>query len=463
MATGLTFSRLTHVLHKNDVRAVFHSLKMRPVFLSSGLLKRVEDHIGSLDMSDVMDTELSGAIKALCDNRVLHDSRDRDDQVISAFRDSIGHPRIKIAYFILAESCNLGCAYCFENAPATELSDRRVMSHGTALKALTFYERLLSPVTQDDYERSIIFYGGEPLLNYPVLRTVLEEITRRREVAPHIWGRVNLSLVTNGTLLTAGMAAELRKYGVSVSISIDGPKEVTDANRRRCGGGSAFSAIESGMEACRSVNLGIGLSVTLSKEAVENYRAVMDYILEVKPVSMGFNIMMSNGKGVFSEEYDKVAAKFLIDAFRELRAAGVYEDRMMRKVRSFTDSQVYPFDCGATGGNQLVFSPEGRIGICHGYLQDKKFFSAHVDDDSFDPAMDPVFKEWSRRSPLNMEQCQSCSALGICGGGCPLNAERLSGSIWGLDTRFCEHAKATLEWLVWDLYEHATRSSPAIP
>jgi uncharacterized protein len=44
--------------------------------------------------------------------------------------------------------------------------------------------------------------------------------------------------------------------------------------------------------------------------------------------------------------------------------------------------------------------------------------------------------------------------LGICGGGCPMHAEKNTGSLWGLDSRFCVHAKATLEWLIWDVYNH---------
>ncbi|QQS61240.1 MAG: SPASM domain-containing protein [Candidatus Moraniibacteriota bacterium] len=60
---------------------------------------------------------------------------------------------------------------------------------------------------------------------------------------------------------------------------------------------------------------------------------------------------------------------------------------------------------------------------------------------------------WSRRSSLFMGQCQECVALGICGGGCPLQADIEKGSIWELDDRFCVHSKRTLEWLIWDLYE----------
>jgi uncharacterized protein len=54
-----------------------------------------------------------------------------------------------------------------------------------------------------------------------------------------------------------------------------------------------------------------------------------------------------------------------------------------------------------------------------------------------------------------MNQCQDCPALGICGGGCPHNADRTKGSIFELDERFCVHANTVLEWLIWDLYNSA--------
>jgi len=51
-----------------------------------------------------------------------------------------------------------------------------------------------------------------------------------------------------------------------------------------------------------------------------------------------------------------------------------------------------------------------------------------------------------------MPQCFGCEAIGLCGGGCPINAELNFGSIWALDTRFCIHTKSTLEWMIWDQY-----------
>lgn len=108
---------------------------------------------------------------------------------------------------------------------------------------------------------------------------------------------------------------------------------------------------------------------------------------------------------------------------------------------------------GRCEGGQIVIAPDGHVGICHGYLGSRKYFVTNVNNMKFDPQSDPVFMEWSRRSPLNMDICRDCPALGICGGGCPLNADYEKGSIWEIDKRFCVHCKATIEWLIWDLYK----------
>ena len=63
-----------------------------------------------------------------------------------------------------------------------------------------------------------------------------------------------------------------------------------------------------------------------------------------------------------------------------------------------------------------------------------------------------VWIEWNKRTPLNMPECYECPALGICGGGCPMNAEKNYGSIWHVDKRYCQHSIQTLEWLIRDLY-----------
>jgi uncharacterized protein len=459
----LYFSKYAHHFVQDHVVAIFHSLKLKPLFMELCLfnelnniitsdIKYSDDDLHKIDNGD----KILEAISLLKDIRVLNETVGRDDEVIKFFRDSLGTPQIKIAYFILSESCNLACSYCFENAPPldpTKVDDSpRIMSELTGFQCLDFFERMISFDPNGKEEKDIIFYGGEPLLNYSVLIYLLKEIAKRKNNNT-AWQGVRLSLVTNGTLLTPEKAMELSQLGLSIGISVDGPKDINDANRFNHKGGSVFDSIINGIESCKKADIEFSLSVTLSEISVRNYNKVMSFIKSIKPSSLGFNLLLTNKTFSAYRGYNEDAADFLIKAFKEFREEGLYEDRMMRKVNAFVNSEVYPFDCGASGGSQVVFSPDGRVGICHGYLQDKKFFPTHVSSKDFLPESDSVFMEWAKRTPLNMEQCQDCPALGICGGGCPMNAEKNHGSIWDLDDRFCVHAKRTFEWLIWDLYQ----------
>lgn len=461
---NLYFSKFTHRYERDGIVAVFHSLKMKPIFIKRELLDSVKTIIESsepytksgftlLENGD----DARKVIELLVENRVLNEAPNRDHIVLDHFKNASCKPHINIAYFILAESCNLSCSYCFEKAPSNKTVSK-IMKIEVAEKSLLFFERMLANYPATEEEKEIIFYGGEPLLNYDVLMFLLKEIKNRKS-SDSLWKKVNISLVTNGTLLTEEMAKKFKEYGLSLSISVDGPVEITNKNRYYNNKKPAFSEILRAIDICKKVNLDFSLSITLSVEAVKNYRKVVDFVKEVKPASIGFNVLLTDKNFSIYDGYNEEAAAFLIEAFKEFRSLGLYEDRMMRKVKAFVKSQVYAFDCGATGANQLVFSASGKIGICHGYLQDKKFFPTDVDDNEFSPETDKVFQEWARRTPLNMEACQNCEALGICGGGCPMNAERNYDSIWALDERFCVHAKKTLEWLIWDLFEKTNKSA----
>jgi uncharacterized protein len=457
---SLSFSRFTHSFERGGVVALFHSLKMEPVFLDVTLTDRVnvilksssaysEDDFDSLQEYDIF----IKTVDSLLNNRVLNETAGRDDDVITHFRKSIQFYKIQIAYFILAENCNLCCSYCFERIHDRWPSNV-LMSQETALKSIDFFERQLMLYPSEKSEKFIIFYGGEPLLNYHTLIFTLKNIQQRKKENPELWNNTKLSMVTNGTLLTEEWLIELNSYELEISISIDGPEHITNVNRYYFDNRGVFEDAMRAIQLCKDNNVSFGLSVTLSEIAVEHQDELLQFLDKIAPNSIGFNILM----GKSNAEYDKKATLLLIEAFKKFRQTGMFEDRMMRKVKAFIRHQVYPFDCGATGGNQLIFAPGGQVGICHGYLAEKKYFPTNVYDKNFVSSQDSVYQEWTKRSPLFMEQCQDCPALGICGGGCPLNADRTKGSIFELDERFCVHAKTVLEWLIWDLYDSAKES-----
>jgi len=461
----MVLSRFAHTFDLGDDHiALYHSLRMKPVYLKKTEHKAFSDFLQSSKIESLSDfpASLAHIAAELSECKILTKDSDTDDKVIAYFRSILPEPAISGCYFILSEQCNLACKYCFlgnNNPEKRKHFSLQNMNLETAEKALNFFIRQLEK--NDNAEKPfIIFYGGEPLINFEVLDFLADRINKLR-VTKSCFNDATVSVVTNGLLLDEKKLKRLKELNVSVGISIDGCTEKSNALRVDRAGNPAFSRILETLDMAKESGIGVGLSVTLNEEAIKNKSEMLALISKYNIKGFGFNILMPEETFKVSENYNEKATQFIIDMFVELRKLGIYEDRIMRKVKAFQDSYSEPklhfADCGATAGAQLVFVPDGSVGICHGCLWDKKYFVSSVDDDLFDAKTNPAFIEWSQLSPVNREECQDCAALGICGGGCPVNAmnAKEGNTIHSLDERFCIHSKKTLDFLIKDLYKIA--------
>ncbi len=460
----LFFSKYSHKIEKDGVFAYIHALRMKPVYLNTEMESAVEVVRSSADIHKFLAsiTDISrqvsvvAALNALIENKVLVKDPSVDKNVISHFRSSVPKPYTQIAYFILTENCNFGCSYCFVKRDGEARPGSKVMSQETALKGLDLFCRQISmDKTRFEEEKNIIFYGGEPLLNTKVLQFICSKVDEYKS-AGKLPQSTHLSIITNGSLLTEKNIEILRKNNVAIGISLDGDECATDSCRAYVKGGSVYKDVIKGIERCKARDVPFSLSVTLTEQSIKDFDATLEELKKIGCKALGFNILLTDENFQVSDGYNEAAADCIIKGFEEFRKVGVYEDRMMRKLKSFAESRVYLFDCGAAGAGQIVIAPDGEVGVCHGFLGSREFFPANVDNIDFDPSTD--FSEWGKRTPLNMPECDDCMALGICGGGCPLNALKNTGSLWGMDQRFCVHSKKTLEWLVWDLFAKVTNS-----
>lgn len=465
----LFFSKYAHKLEKDGVFAYFHSLRMKPVFLNQEMESVVEIVRTSADIRSVLGamTDHSqqesavAAVNALIEHKVLVKDPSVDEKVISHFRSSVPQPYTQIAYFILTENCNFGCTYCFVKRDGEARVGAKIMTPETAIKGLDlFCKQIAADKDRFEEEKNIIFYGGEPLLNTRVMQVIVDKVDEYK-TAGKLPQSTRLSIITNGSLLTDKNIELLRKNNVAIGISLDGDECATDSCRVYVKGGPVYQDVIKGIERCKEHDVPFSLSVTLTEQSVKNFDATMGELKKVGCKALGFNILLTDENFQVFDGYNEAAAECIINGFEEFRKVGVYEDRMMRKLKSFAESRVYLFDCGAAGAGQIVIAPDGDVGVCHGFLGSREYFSTNVDDVDFDPVSDPTFAEWGKRTPLNMPECDGCMALGICGGGCPLNALKNTGSIWGLDKRFCVHSNKTLEWLVWDLFAKVANQEAA--
>lgn len=462
----VTMSRFAHVYELENVVALYHSLRMKPVYLTLEMYKNLQAWLASsyCNHYDEAPEAIRNEVTELQKYKILTQTPDEDERVLQYVKSKIPSPAINVCYIILSEQCNLACKYCFLGNNNTDkrssfLSEN--MSADTADKALDFFVRQIKASGLDTRQNKpiLIFYGGEPLVNFSTLEHIALRINELRQKEKCI-ENLEMSVITNGVLLNETMLKRLNELRVSIAISVDGFTEEANSMRVDTRGRPVFSRILATLDKCKELGLDVSLSVTLSEETIKDTQNILNLIDAYDVKAFGFNIMMSDENFVLPQSYNEAAAQFIIDEFVELRKRGVYEDRMMRKLKAFSKAQVYFSDCAATAGGQIVISPDGSVGICHGCLSDKKYFISHIDDDTFNATEDKQFIEWSQLTPLNHEECLPCPALGICGGGCPVNAMHLKpgNTIHSIDERFCIHSKKTLEFFIRDLYRIITES-----
>jgi len=449
---GLRFSKLTHQFTRDGVTALYHSLTHQVLYLDSGVCETISRKVGSKGELAEKDQQV---VRELIKHGFLvsreHDEYLLIDEVASRF---LGKPSFGILYLLLTDVCNLSCRYCFIEGAMPEHHTFSWMSEETAIKGLNFFAQVLkrNPKYQKNNHPLIIFYGGEPLLNQKTFLVALDEIVRLRE-SGEFPSKVSISLLTNATTLNENLVEAITKNKVAVSVSLDGPKDINDANRVFRNKEGTFDTIIRNIEKLREAGAKVSISCTINPQNLNQLEEVFQWMVdEFQLKGLGFNILLDlPGMTQANEEYARRATEKIIECYQIAREKGIYEDRIMRKVKAFVTKSLHLVDCGGCG-NQIVIAPNGKIGPCHAYVSTEKFFPGHVDEVSFDPFTDPIFREWSRRSPFNIPECRFCEAIGLCGGGCPYNAELKEGSIWKVDSNFCIHSKMVLEWLVWDLF-----------
>ena len=140
----------------------------------------------------------------------------------------------------LTNQCNLSCQYCYEfgaDKVATPEGKPKFMDVETAKTSVDF----LLAQSGDRRSVHITFFGGETLMNFPLLKEVVAYANRRAaEQERHI----DFSLTTNATLLTPAIIEFLSENHIGVTVSMDGPKEMHDHLRVFANGKGSYDIIE---------------------------------------------------------------------------------------------------------------------------------------------------------------------------------------------------------------------------
>lgn len=149
--------------------------------------------------------------------------------------------RIPMITLQVTQNCNLRCDYClYSGSYYNREHSNTQMSFETAKKCIDF---LLNNSKDTDLVY-IGFYGGEPLLEFDLIKKCVayaDEIFEGKKVI--------YSITTNGTVFTKENFEFLMEHDANIMISLDGPKDVHNKNRKfAVGGCGSFEKISGNLK-----------------------------------------------------------------------------------------------------------------------------------------------------------------------------------------------------------------------
>jgi uncharacterized protein len=167
---------------------------------------------------------------------VMRDEADELDIVRDWFQTIRYNSKKLEAYVLTTYFCNFACPYCFEGKIKEQ---QKYLTKEKADSIMRWMQHKAMEVNPEEVE--IVFYGGEPLMNIPILEYMAEEM--HKWFSKTQW-KFSFGIITNGALASPELVDRLNQWGLQyVRITVDGAKEFHDQYRPTISGKGTFDLI----------------------------------------------------------------------------------------------------------------------------------------------------------------------------------------------------------------------------
>lgn len=329
----------------------------------------------------------------------------------------------------VASGCNLACRYCYCGVCRDKLPDLGLMSEETAMLAVDGLFKSADPSA----DIRVTFFGGEPLLNK---RVIFRTVKRCNEWAEKHGVRAKYSITTNATLMDEDTARLIADNNFGLMVSLDGPKELHDAQCPTRGGEGSYDLAVAGIRLLMKYRKNVTVRCTMAHPAPDAMRLIEFFR------DFGFTrvVLGTVDNPAFPSECDFTEsdeAEFslcidekIIPWMLSERAEGrdpVYDP--FTDIDDFQSEKEHPehvraLRCGACHGAMAV-GPDGTLYPCHRFAGMKDWA---LGDIATGADMEKCKRFWRNYRAAMRSVCDECWACRICTGPCPWEIARADGT-----------------------------------
>lgn len=310
-------------------------------------------------------------------------------------------PAISRLTLNISNACNLWCAYCYADHGQYHSTKSQMPADQTE----AIIERVLTLYSGAEI---VHYFGGEPLLNLPAINAsglCLEKAV----VSGKIPQLPKFVATTNGTISSDRVIETLKRWGIELTVSWDGPKEIQDSGRPMTGGGSSYQKVIKSLERFQNNSIPHNIECTFNASHIRAGVSIIDLmdffsertgqrIFHIAPSSTPEPnaYLADNGQKIFriaQAEKNEIALDMdtIIQLYRDatrytvrnfLRGSGPlleFAHRVIEQVLMRKPSLTY---CPAFF-NQLSVAADGSVFPCFMFIGDPKFNLGNLLTDEF--------------------------------------------------------------------------------
>lgn len=368
-----------------------------------------------------------------------------EDVYLEAINNWERKPVVKALCLHICHDCNLRCKYCFASTGSFG-GHRTMMDIETGKKAIDF----LIEKSAGRRNLEVDFFGGEPLMNFDVVKQIVE-YARIRETETD--KNFRFTITTNAILLNEDNKEFINKNMHNVVLSVDGRKETNDKMRPRVDGSGTYESILPKLKDMAEARNQDNYYVrgTFTRENLDFSKDVLHLAdlgfkqISVEPVvaakESGLDIREEDLEQLFAE-YESLAMEYIN---REHNKEGFNFFHFMIDLKQGPCIIKRLGGCGS-GHEYLAVTPEGDLYPCHQFVGDEKFKMGNVHCGEFNSDFQMNFQ---KSNVYTKKDCSECWAKFYCSGGCAANAYQFNNDINVPYKIGCELEKKRVECAIW--------------
>ena len=391
--------------------------------------------VRELNSRGLPEADASELVEEMYQSRVIITHRDKPEPVQNPPADF----PLQTLVMNLTNQCNLSCTYCYEfgeDKVATPEGKAKFMDLETAKISVD----LLLKESAGRQAVHITFFGGETLMNFPLLKNVVAYANQQATAE----GRtIDFSLTTNATLLTPAIIDFLSENQIGVTVSMDGPPDLHDKLRVFANGRGSYDIIEPRVRALIQGHRTrpITARVTLTNGVTDVVRIFRHLKQDLGFHEVGFapvttspdRLYAINEKGMDGvlDQFHILADEWLEYALRgEMHGFSNVSDTIAELYQGVNKSH----PCGAALGLMGV-GPSGDIAPCHRFVDSDTHSLGNVTT-GIDRQKQSDFLT---RGHINGKyDCHTCWARPLCAGGCHHEAYVRYGDTGHANLHYCD-------------------------